>query len=125
VNSTSNATILWRIPQEVLRLSRKRSPVRYAYFITCQEAIKNDQGEIVELRCTYDRLHEAAIPPDGRKVKGTIHGVSARHAISAEVRLYEYLFTKEIRWICPKARIENQSEIPIPDRLNPCYWNLH
>lgn len=68
--------------------------LRYAYFITCQEAIKNDKGEIVELRCTHDPATRGGDSPDGRKVKGTIHWVSARHGIPMEARLYEYLFTK-------------------------------
>lgn len=69
--------------------------LRYAYFITCQEVIKDNTGNIVELRCTYDPATRGGDSPDGRKVKGTIHWVSARHAVNAEVRLYDYLFTKE------------------------------
>ncbi len=67
--------------------------LRYAYFITCTEAIKDANGEIIELRCTYDPETKGGSAPDGRKVKGTIHWVSAEHAIQAEVRLYDRLFT--------------------------------
>lgn len=67
--------------------------LRYAYFITCTDFIKNEQtGKIIELRCTYDPETRGGSAPDGRKVKGTIHWVSAAHAVTAEVRLYDYLF---------------------------------
>jgi len=69
--------------------------LRYAYFIKCEEVIKNDSGEILELRCTYDPETRGGNAPDGRKVKGTIHWVSARHALTAEVRLYDRLFLTE------------------------------
>jgi len=69
--------------------------LRYAYFITCREAIKNEAGEVVELRCTYDPESRGGSSPDGRKVKGTLHWASAQDAISAEVRLYNHLFTSE------------------------------
>jgi len=69
--------------------------LRYGYFITCQGVIKNDAGEVVELHCTYDpQTRGGDNPPDGRKPKGTIHWVSAAHAIPAEVREYEHLFTQ-------------------------------
>ncbi|MCP5541435.1 MAG: glutamine--tRNA ligase/YqeY domain fusion protein [Akkermansiaceae bacterium] len=69
---------------------------RSAYFIRCDEAVRDDAGEIVELRCTYDpETRGGQNPPDGRKVKGTIHWVSARHAIDAETRLYDRLFSVE------------------------------
>ena len=61
----------------------------------CNEVIKNEAGEVVELRCTYDPETRGGNAPDGRKVKGTIHWVSARHAVDAEVRLYDHLFAKE------------------------------
>jgi glutaminyl-tRNA synthetase len=67
--------------------------LRYGYFITCQEVVKDASGNIVELRCTYDPATRGGDAPDGRKVQGTIHWVSARHAIDAEVRLYERLFS--------------------------------
>ncbi len=66
--------------------------LRYAYYIKCEEVIKNDQGEIVELRCTYDPESKGGKSPDGRKVKGTIHWVYAPEAYQAEVRLYDRLF---------------------------------
>ena len=68
--------------------------LRYAYFITCREVIKNAKGEVIELRCTYDPATRGGNAPDGRKVKATIHWVSAAHSIAAEVRLYNPLFTK-------------------------------
>ncbi|MEE2826048.1 MAG: glutamine--tRNA ligase, partial [Planctomycetota bacterium] len=67
----------------------------YAYFLKCESVVKDEQGEIVELRCTYDPETAGGKAPDGRKVKGTIHWVSARHAVDAEIRLYEHLFTQE------------------------------
>ncbi|MDH3639056.1 MAG: glutamine--tRNA ligase/YqeY domain fusion protein [Gammaproteobacteria bacterium] len=67
--------------------------LRYAYYITCTEMIKDASGDIVELRCKYDPQTRGGSSPDGRKVKGTIHWVSAAHAIDAEVRLYDRLFT--------------------------------
>ncbi len=68
--------------------------LRYAYFITCREVKKNAAGEVVELRCTYDPATKGGNAPDGRKVKGTIHWLSAAHSMPAEVRLYNPLFTK-------------------------------
>jgi glutaminyl-tRNA synthetase len=69
--------------------------LRYAYFVKCREAIKDASGEVVELRCTYDpETRGGETPPDGRKVKGTIHWVSAADAVNAEVRLYGQLFAK-------------------------------
>ena len=69
--------------------------LRYAYLVTCTNVVKNDQGEVVEVRCTYDSATRGGNTPDGRKVKSTIHWVSAAHAIDAEVRLYDNLFSKE------------------------------
>jgi glutaminyl-tRNA synthetase len=68
--------------------------LRYAYFITCREVKKNAKGEVTELRCTYDPATKGGNAPDGRKVKGTIHWVSAEHSVPAEVRLYNPLFSK-------------------------------
>jgi glutaminyl-tRNA synthetase len=68
--------------------------LRYAYFITCREVMKNAKGEVTELRCTYDPATKGGNAPDGRKVKATIHWVSAAHSIPAEVRLYNPLFSK-------------------------------
>jgi glutaminyl-tRNA synthetase len=69
--------------------------LRYAYFITCSEVVKDGAGEVVELRCTYDPETRGGDAPDGRKVRGTIHWVSAQHALESEVRLYDHLFTFE------------------------------
>jgi glutaminyl-tRNA synthetase len=83
-------------PKKFFRLSVGREVrLRYAYLITCQEVIKDEQGQVVELRCTYDPATKGGNAPDGRKVKGTIHWVSAPHALQAEVRLYDRLFTVE------------------------------
>ncbi|HEY61208.1 MAG TPA: glutamine--tRNA ligase/YqeY domain fusion protein [Anaerolineae bacterium] len=73
----------------------KEVRLRYGYIIKYQDHIKNDDGEIVEIQCTYDPLTKGGYAPDGRKVRGTIHWVSANHAINAEIRLYDRLFTKE------------------------------
>jgi glutaminyl-tRNA synthetase len=82
-------------PKKFFRLSPGTEVrLRYAYFITCREVIKNDKGEVIELRCTYDPATKGGNAPDGRKVKATIHWVSAAHSIPAEVRLYNPLFTK-------------------------------
>src|SRR3990167_1857995 len=67
--------------------------LRYAYFIKCTDVVKDEKGEITELRCTYDPATRGGDAPDGRKVRATIHWVSAKHAITAEVRLYDRLFT--------------------------------
>jgi glutaminyl-tRNA synthetase len=84
-------------PKKFFRLGPGREVrLRSAYWITCQEVIKDAAGNVVELRCTYDpETRGGNSPPDGRKVKGTLHWVSARHAIDATVRLYEHLFTVE------------------------------
>ncbi len=69
--------------------------LRYAYFITCVDVIKDEKtGEVVELHCRYDPATRGGGSPDGRRVKSTMHWVSAKHAIEAEVRLYDHLFTK-------------------------------
>jgi glutaminyl-tRNA synthetase len=81
-------------PKKFFRLGPGREVrLRFAYFITCQEIIKNDVGEIVELHCTYDPETRGGNAPDGRKVKGTIHWVSAAKAFETKVRLYDRLFT--------------------------------
>ncbi len=83
-------------PKKFYRLAPGREVrLRYAYFIKCTGAVKNDQGDIVELRCTYDPATKGGDAPDGRKVKATLHWVSADHAIDAEVRLYDMLFVNE------------------------------
>jgi len=81
-------------PRKFFRLAPGREVrLRYAYFITCKEVVKDASGEVTELRCTYDPATRGGDAPDGRKVKGTLHWVSAEHAIPAEIRLYETLFT--------------------------------
>jgi len=83
-------------PKKFFRLSPGREVrLRYAYFITCTEVVKDDSGEVVELHCTYDPATRGGDAPDGRKVKSTLHWVSAAHAIPAEVRLYDHLYAKE------------------------------
>jgi len=83
-------------PPKFYRLSPgKEVRLRYAYFIKCVNAVKDKDGKIVELHCTYDPATKGGDAPDGRKVKSTIHWVSAKEAIPAEVRLYDHLFTKE------------------------------
>jgi len=84
-------------PKQYFRLSPGREVrLRYGYFVTCTSVVKNDKGEVIEVHCTYDPATRGGNnPPDGRKVKSTIHWVSAAHAIDAEVRIYENLFTKE------------------------------
>jgi len=69
--------------------------LRYAYFITCRDVVQDERGQIVELRCTYDPATRGGDAPDGRKVKSTLHWVSASHSLPAEVRLYDHLFSKE------------------------------
>ena len=84
-------------PKGYFRLSPGREVrLRYGYFVTCTSVVKDDKGEVVEVHCTYDPATRGGnSPPDGRKVKSTIHWVSALHAIDAEVRIYDKLFTKE------------------------------
>ncbi len=83
-------------PKKFFRLAPGREVrLRYAYFITCNEVVKDASGEVVELRCTYDPATRGGDAPDGRKVKATLHWVSAAHAVDAEVRLYDHLFEVE------------------------------
>ena len=81
-------------PKKFFRLSPgKEVRLRYAYFVTCREVVKDAKGEVVELRCTYDPATQGGnAPPDGRKVQATLHWVSAADAVPAEVRLYDQLF---------------------------------
>jgi glutaminyl-tRNA synthetase len=98
-------------PKKFYRLAPGREVrLRYAYFITCQEAIKEGE-KVVELRCTYDPATKGGYAPDGRRVKSTIHWVSAPHAIDAEIRLYEKLFTVE--------NPTGQKEVDYKDFINP------
>jgi glutaminyl-tRNA synthetase len=83
-------------PPKYFRLSPgKEVRLRYGYFITAKSVVKNAAGEVIEVHCTYDPATRGGNAPDGRKVKSTIHWVSAAHAVDAEVRVYEHLFSKE------------------------------
>jgi glutaminyl-tRNA synthetase len=82
-------------PSKFFRLAPGREVrLRYAYFVTCTDVLKDATGEIVELRCTYDPETRGGDAPDGRRPKATLHWVSSEHALPAEVRLYERLFTR-------------------------------
>ena len=100
-------------PKKFFRLAPGREVrLRYAYFLTCREVVKNDAGEVVELRCTYDPASRGGNSPDGRKVKATLHWVSAAHAVPAEIRLYDHLFAD------PAPDLEGGLEAAInPDSL--------
>jgi glutaminyl-tRNA synthetase len=83
-------------PSKFYRLAPGREVrLRYAYLVTCTDVVKDDAGNVVEVHCTYDPATRGGDAPDGRKVKGTLHWVSATHALDAEVRLYDCLFTQE------------------------------
>ena len=83
-------------PKKFFRLSPGTEVrLRYAYFITCNEVVKDEKGEVTELLCTYDPASKGGNSPDGRKVKATLHWVSAKHAVKAEVRMYDRLFKDE------------------------------
>jgi glutaminyl-tRNA synthetase len=83
-------------PKQYYRLSPGREVrLRYGYFITAKTVVKNDKGEVIEVHCTYDPATRGGNAPEGRKVKSTIHWVSAAHVLDAEVRIYETLFTRE------------------------------
>ncbi|MBN2130483.1 MAG: glutamine--tRNA ligase/YqeY domain fusion protein [Sedimentisphaerales bacterium] len=83
-------------PKKFFRLAPGREVrLRYAYFVTCTDVVKDAEGNVVELHCTYDPATRGGDAPDGRRVKATLHWVSAAHALKAEVRLYDNLFTKE------------------------------
>jgi glutaminyl-tRNA synthetase len=100
-------------PPKYFRLTPGREVrLRYGYFVTCTDVVKNDKGDVVEVHCTYDPATRGGNAPDGRKVKATIHWVSAAHAVDAEVRIYENLFLKEN----PSDVEEGQDVL---DNLNP------
>jgi len=118
-------------PKQYYRLSPGREVrLRYGYFITCVGVVKNDAGELVEVHCTYDPATRGGNAPDGRKVKSTIHWVSAPHAVDAEVRIYETLFTVEN----PNETEEgkdftanlnpNSLEVLTACKLEPCLANV-
>ena len=84
-------------PKKFFRLSPGTEVrLRYAYFIKCHEVVKNAAGEVVELRCTYDPATKGGNAPDGRKVKATMHWLSAAHSRPAEIRIYNQLFAKPV-----------------------------
>jgi len=92
-------------PKKFFRLGPGREVrLRWAYFLKCEDFVKDDDGNIVELHCTYDPETKGGNAPDGRKVKGTIHWVSAEHALDAEVRLYDHLL-----------KVENPADVPDED----------
>jgi glutaminyl-tRNA synthetase len=92
-------------PKKFFRLAPGREVrLRYAYFITCTEVVKDSGGNITGLRCTYDPATRGGNTPDGRKVKGTIHWVSAPHVVSAELRLYDHLFKTEYPDEAPEGK---------------------
>ncbi len=92
-------------PKQYFRLAPGREiRLRYAYFITCTGVVKDAGGNVVELHCTYDPATKGGNAPDGRKVKSTIHWVSAEHAVDAEVRIYETLFNREDPNVVPEGQ---------------------
>ncbi|HCO12153.1 MAG TPA: glutamine--tRNA ligase [Desulfonauticus sp.] len=101
-------------PRKFFRLAPgKEVRLRYAYYITCEEVVKDEQGNIVELRCTYDPESRGGYTPDGRKVKGTLHWVDARKAKKAKVRLYDRLFLVE------NPALEEKKGKSFKELLNP------
>ncbi|MCP4396193.1 MAG: glutamine--tRNA ligase, partial [bacterium] len=86
--------------------------LRYAYYVKCVDAIKDENGEITELHCTYDPATKGGSSPDGRKVKATLHWVSAQHALDVEVRLYDRLFNVE-----DPSSVEDFRDVLNPDSL--------
>lgn len=108
-------------PKKFFRLAPGREVrLRYAYFVTCTEVIKDEAGNVAEVHCTYDPATRGGDSPDGRKVKATLHWVSAKHAVEAEVRLYDPLFTKENPLDVPEgedwtANVNPESLTVIPD----------
>jgi glutaminyl-tRNA synthetase len=95
----------------------KEVRLRYGALVTCNEVVKDDAGNVVELRCTWDPESKGGNAPDGRKVRGTIHWVSAKHAVDAEVRLYDRLFNDE-------NPLDEAHEGDFTDRINPASLEL-
>lgn len=101
-------------PKKFFRLGPGREVrLRYGYAVTCNEVIQDDDGNVVELRCTYDPLTAKGQTPDGRKIKGIIHWVSAAHAVNAEVRVYDRLYTE-----ANPGAAEDFTELLNPDSLH-------
>ena len=106
-------------PKKFYRLAPGREVrLRYGYFIKCTDVIKDEAGQIVELRCTYDPETKGGSAPDGRKVKATLHWVSAAHAVPAEVRLYEHLYREDP----VRLRISRNVSTPVRLRFYPPRW---
>jgi glutaminyl-tRNA synthetase len=95
----------------------KEVRLRYGALVTCNEIVKDDEGNVVELRCTWDPDSKGGNAPDGRKVRGTLHWVSAKHAVDAEVRLYDRLFNDE-------NPLDDAHEGDFTDRINPTSLEL-
>jgi glutaminyl-tRNA synthetase len=116
-------------PKKFFRLSVGREVrLRFAYYITCTEVIKDDSGKIIELRCTYDPESRGGTSPDGRKVKGTIHWVSAQHAVDATVHLYDRLFNTPTPWTSEDIHSElnpNSLHILTECKLEPLLGSLN
>jgi len=92
-------------PKQYFRLALGREVrLRYGYLVTCTGVVKDSSGNVTELHCTYDPATKGGNTPDGRKVKSTIHWVSAEHAVDAEVRIYETLFTREDPNVVPEGQ---------------------
>jgi len=117
-------------PKKYFRLAPGQEVrLRYAYFVKCNEVVKDTQGNVVELRCTYDPASRGGNSPDGRKVQGTIHWVSAQHAVKAEIRLFDRLFAKAdpddvpegVDW---KSSINPESLKVIEGLLEPSLQNV-
>ena len=119
-------------PKKFYRLAPgKEVRLRFGYLITCNEVVKNDAGEVIELLCTYDPATRSGQAPDGRKVQGTIHWVSAAQALSCEVRVYDRLFTQPDPDAVPEgqdfiAALNPQSLVVIADaKIEPSVANDH
>lgn len=101
-------------PRKFFRLAPGREVrLRYAYFVTCVEVIKDAEGRVEEIHCTYDPQTRGGGAPDGRKVKGTLHWVSARHCLRATINLYDRLF------VVPDPTAEEKKGGDFMDQLNP------
>ncbi len=117
-------------PKKFYRLALgKEVRLRFGYLITCNEVVKNDAGDVIELRCTYDPATRSGQAPDGRKVQGTIHWVSAAQALSCEVRVYDRLFSQPDPDAVPDGQdfistLNPQSLVVIPDaKIEPSVAN--
>ena len=117
-------------PKKFYRLALgKEVRLRFGYLITCNEVVKNDAGDVIELRCTYDPATRSGQAPDGRKVQGTIHWVSAAQALSCEVRVYDRLFSQPDPDAVPEGQdfistLNPQSLVVIPDaKIEPSVAN--